>query len=214
MGQKSGSLLRASAISFMVLIALCGLAGNSEAQGQPFHPVGPETPMPDLPTLFDLGQLQLEVVSIQVAEEITSGQGEKKETMRPKEGFDLVVVTMQAVVESPCRVPVATNEFSAVWEHIKTRTIYGKTETSSSFYVFPSAALALNDTWTLTPAGRAVTVTYYFAEKGTALLRLAFLVPKAAQARFVIRYPVAAKVKEQKAGKGSPPDEPGEKTKK
>jgi len=145
------------------------------------------------------------VADIQVVEEISAGQGEKKESIRPKEGYDLVVVTMQAMVESPCRVPMATNEFSVVWEQRSSRTIFGKTETSSSFYVYASVAIALSDDWSLAPIGRSVTVTSYFTKQGTALFRVAFILPKAAKDNLVIRYPVVTRGKVQKESKGSPP---------
>lgn len=203
--------LRTLALGCALALALVhGSAPESAAQAP--------AKLPDLPTLFDLGRLHLEVVGAQAVEEIGAGEGDKRAVIKPKEGYILLVVTLRGTIEAPCRIPVATSEFSAVWEDRKTRTVFGKTETTTSFSIYPSAALALGDNWTLTPPGHPAVITYYFPQKGTALFRTAFLMPEEAKGRFVIRYPSVVRAAAQQPAGQPPPaaggGKPGEKGKK
>jgi hypothetical protein len=144
----------------------------------------------ELPELMDLAQLKLEVTNMEVVGQIST-TGYQVTTLSAQEGYKLVVVTLKGIVTDPCKIPIETGEFSAIYGE---ETTNKKGEKETSFHITLSGAIAKGDSWSIPPVDSRVTTTYYIREPGPIILKVAFTLPEKIT-NFFVRYPALAKGK-------------------
>lgn len=144
----------------------------------------------DLPLLMDIAQLELKVTDTEEADRISSGLLGRTTTLSAKEGYKLVVVSLEGTVQEPCRLPFNTTEFAAIYE--KETTDY---EGKKKLQVFVTKSSGIERaTWSIPPEGAQTTVTFYIPEPGPITLRVAFILPEEITS-FHVRYPALAQGK-------------------
>jgi hypothetical protein len=141
----------------------------------------------ELPFLMDLAQLKLEVTNTEVVDQISNSNT----TLSVKKGYKLVVVTLKGIVTDPCKIPIKTSEFSAIYEE---ETTNNKGEKETNIHIEVSAAIAKGDSWSISQVGVRVTSSYYIYEPGPIILKVAFNLPEKITS-FFVRYPTLAKGK-------------------
>ena len=141
----------------------------------------------ELPFLMDLAQLKLEVTNTEVVDQISSFNT----TLSAKEGYKLVVVTLKGIVTHPCQISIGTAEFSAIYGEEATNW---EGEKVTILYVEVSAAIAEDDSWSISRVGATITLFYYIKEPGPTILKVAFILPEKIT-NFFVRYPALAKGK-------------------
>lgn len=143
----------------------------------------------DLPLLMDTAQLELKVTDTEEADRISSA-GYQMTTLSAKEGYKLVVVSLEGTVQEPCRLTFNTTEFAAIYEK-ETTDHEGKKQLRVS--VKESSAIE-RGAWSIPPEGAKSTVTFYIREPGPITLRVAFILPEEITS-FHVRYPTLAQGK-------------------
>jgi len=139
------------------------------------------------PFLMDLAQLKLEVTNTEVVVQISDFDT----TLSAKEGYKLVVVTLKGIVTHPCQISIGTGEFSAIYEEEATNW---EGEKVTILYVGVSAAIAKDDSWSISQVGAKITLFYYIDEPGPIIFKVAFILPEKITS-FFVRYPALAKGK-------------------
>ncbi len=144
----------------------------------------------DLPLLMDIAQLELKVTDTEEADRISSGFFGQTTTLSAKEGYKLVVVSLEGTVQEPCGLPFDPTDFAAIYE--KEITDYeGKKELQVR--VTKSSGIEIG-TWSIPPEGAQTTVTFYIPEPGPITLRVAFILAEEITS-FHVRYPTLAQGK-------------------
>ncbi len=149
----------------------------------------------DLPLLMDIAQLELKVTDAKVVDHISTGTGGDEETtLSAKEGYKLVVVSLEGTVQEPCRLTFETHatEFAAIYEK-ETTDYEGKKQLQ--VFVTKSSAFAKDFGWKIPPKGAlSMVTTYYIYKPGPITLRVAFILPEEITS-FHVRYPALAQGK-------------------
>jgi hypothetical protein len=136
---------------------------------------------------MDLAKLKLEVTNTEVVGQISDFDT----TLSAKEGFKLVVVTLKGIVTHPCQISIGTAEFSAIYKEEATNW---EGEKVTILFVEVSAAIAEDDSWSISRVGAIITPFYYIDEPGPIILKVAFILPEKITS-FFVRYPALAKGK-------------------
>ena len=140
----------------------------------------------DLPFLIDLAQLELKVTDTEIVDHISTSIT----TLSPKEGYKLVVVSLEGEVQKPCRFTLDTAEFAAIYE--KETTDY---EGKKKLDVLVKQSSAIERVvWSIPPEDCHIITTFYVHKPGPIILRVAFILPEEITS-FHVRYPMLAQGK-------------------
>jgi len=152
---------------------------------KPTRPIALDVEAPPPAEIRDIGDLKLEVAKADIENAISeSGVDVSTRTLSPKEGYNLVVVTLTGQVAAPCRCTFEAREFAAVY------TEKDGSETSTEIRV--SEAIGDEERWDIPSEGASVCSGWYFYKPGKATFRVAFTLPKDVT-QFTVRCPTTAK---------------------
>ncbi|MGA2440105.1 MAG: hypothetical protein ABSH08_04050 [Tepidisphaeraceae bacterium] len=133
----------------------------------------------------DVGDLKLEVLKADIETNISeSGLDVSTRTLSPKDGYNLVVVTLTGQVSAPCCCTFEAREFAAVY------TEKDGSETNTLIRI--SEAIGDQDRWNIPAEGGSICSGWYFYKPGKATFRVAFTLPKDVS-KFTVRCPTTAK---------------------
>jgi hypothetical protein len=171
--------------SAMVASLLVAWGCSSSAGVKPTRPIALDVETPPPAEIGNIGDLKLEVLKADIETNISeSGVDAPTRTLSPKEGYNLVVVTLTGHVTAPCRCTFEAREFAAVY------TEKDGSETNTEIRI--SEAIGDEDRWDIPSEGASVCSGWYFYKPGKATFRVAFTLPKDVS-KFTVRCPTTAK---------------------
>jgi hypothetical protein len=158
---------------------------SSSAGLKPTRPIALDVEAPPPAEIQDIGSLNLQVLKADIEDNISeSGVDVPTRTLSPKEGYNLVIVTLTGQVTAPCCCTFEAREFAAVY------TEKDGSETNTLIRI--SEAIGDEDRWNIPAEGGSICSGWYFYKPGKATFRVAFTLPKDVT-KFTVRCPGTAK---------------------
>ena len=189
--------MRISGLTALVITCIALLVSINAIPEQPRVPTAPpeHRPLLDFSPLMDLAQLNLEVVSTEVVDQLVDNHplAENAEyTLETKEGFKLFIVTLKGTVPNSWPIILGAWEFTAICMkegkiETKRRDETTIQKTVSYDIVNSSAVELLTGRWS-----SGETIMHAVEEPGPIIIRVAFSLPEATT-RFFVRYPTFAR---------------------
>ena len=145
--------------------------------------------------LMDLAELQLEISSSEVVKDIVGSNMSPAASLRARDGFKLVVVTLKGSAPSscPCVISMQSSEFTAIFEP----------KAGSRMQTAGAMSGPVNDYWQIAPERGGSVENHALVDPGPVVFRVAFAVPIEVDA-FLVRYPTLARGKAS-ASRPKPP---------